>query len=164
LAVLLPPLIVIPPQNLTVTNGSTANFSVVASGSAPLSFQWKLNGTELAGATTSSLAITNAQASNQGDYTVVVSNSVGSVSSAAGHLTVQTASTGPFQFANWQVANGILSFDVSSPSQTNVVLWSSTDLSHWTALSTNFSSTGTVHFSESSGSGQVEFYRATLSP
>jgi hypothetical protein len=77
---------------------------------------------------------------------------------------VQTASAGPFQLANLLVATDSVSFDITSPAQTNVVVWSSTDLAHWTALTTNSSTTGTVHFIGTNGQGSIEFYRATLSP
>ena len=164
LTVLVPPSILTPPQSQTVSNGANATFTVVAGGSPPLMYLWKFTGGSLAGATSSSLTITNVQMVSQGDYTVVVSNSVGAVTSSAAHLTLQTAAPGPFQLANWQLATGSVSFDITSPTQTNVVVWSSTDLAHWTALSTNFSTTGTVHFSGTNGQGSVEFYRATLSP
>jgi hypothetical protein len=164
LTVLLPPSIVTPPQSLTVSNGIDAIFTVVAAGSAPLSYQWKFNGNDLAGATTATLAITGAQASNQGDYTVLVSNAVAAVMSPAAHLTVQSAPAGPFEMGNWQTGPGIFSFDVSAPAPTNVVIWSSSDLAHWTAVKTNANTTGTVHFSETNATGSVEFYRATLSP
>ncbi|HZR19361.1 MAG TPA: immunoglobulin domain-containing protein [Verrucomicrobiae bacterium] len=164
LTVLLPPSILTPPQNTTVSSGNTATFTVAASGSPPLTYQWKFNGTNIASATTTSLSITNAQVANQGDYTVVVSNAVAAITSAPGHLTVQAAQTGPFQIGNWQIAAGSVSFDITGPSQTNIVIWSSTDLSHWTAVSTNSSGTGTAHFSAGKVTGSVEFYRATLSP
>lgn len=163
LTVLLPPIIVTPPQSVTVSNGVNASFSVVATGSPPLSYAWQFNGAALAGATSSSLTITNAQAASQGDYAVVVSNAAGSVTSAAGHLTVQTGSAGPFQLGSWASANGTFSFDVTGPSQTNVVIWASTNLTRWTALSTNFS-TGKVHFSGTNAARATAFYRATLAP
>lgn len=162
LTVLLPPTIVTPPQSLTVSNGLNASFSVVAAGSAPLSYAWQFNGAPLAGATSSSLTITNAQAANQGDYVVVVGNAAGSATSPAAHLTVQTGSAGPFQLTSWTASNGAFSFDVTGPSQTNVVIWASTNLTRWIALSTNFS-TGKVHFNGTNAPGTA-FYRATLAP
>jgi len=163
LTVLLPPSILTPPQSLTVSNGVNATFTVVAGGSPPLTYQWKFNGGVLAGAIASSLTITNAQTANQGDYTVVVSNAVGVISSTAAHLTVQQAATGPFVLANPQVGLGSISFDVTGPAQTNYVLWSSTDLAHWTAIKTNFTATGTLHLTNSDAASPVEFYRTSLS-
>jgi hypothetical protein len=163
LTVLLPPSIITPPQSLTVSNGVSASFTVLAGGSPPLTYQWDFNGSALAGATASSLTISNAQAANQGNYTVVVSNAVGVITSTAAHLTVQQAATGPFVLANVQAAVGSLSFDVTGPAQTNYVIWNSPDLSHWTALKTNFTATGTLHVTNSITAGAAGFYRATLS-
>ena len=52
-----------------------------ASGEAPLSYQWRLNGADLPGATNPTLLIPNAQMSNSGEYTLVVTNILGFVSS-----------------------------------------------------------------------------------
>jgi hypothetical protein len=164
LTVLLPPSIVTPPQNTTVTNGGTAKLTVVADGSSPLTYQWYLNSNPLAGATAASVTISNAQSASQGNYTVVVSNAVGVVTSAPGLLTVQQPSSGPFQIGNLQTAAGVLSFDITGPSQTNYIIWSSADLSHWKSVQTNFTTTGTLHMTDSNTIGTVEFYRATLSP
>jgi hypothetical protein len=164
LTVLLPPAILTPPQSLTVSNGTTVNFTVAAAGSQPITYQWKFNGSAIAGATTATLVITNAQSANQGDYMVVVSNAVGILSSPAAHLTVQGAAPSPLELGNLQRANGSWSFDVTGPAQTNYVLWSSTDLSQWSRLNTNFSATGSVHFTDSNAPASVKFYRATLSP
>ena len=164
LTVLLAPSIITPPQSLTVSNGATATFNVLAGGSPPLSYAWQLNGSAVSGATASSLTITNAQAANQGDYTVTVSNAVGVVTSTAAHLTVQSSAPGPVQLRIIQSVNGSFSFDVTGPSQTNYVLWSSMDLFAWSKLATNFSATGTVHFTVSNSVAPVKFYRASLIP
>jgi hypothetical protein len=82
------PSITAQPQSVAVTVGQNANFSVTANGTATLTYQWKKNGTAIAGATTAALTIANAQTTNAGNYTVVVSNSVGNVTSATAILTV----------------------------------------------------------------------------
>jgi hypothetical protein len=76
------------PQNLTVTQGQSASFSVVANGSAPFGYHWKLNGSPVSGATNASLTLASAQGTHAGTYTVVVTNPVGSVTSQAATLTV----------------------------------------------------------------------------
>lgn len=78
------------PTSMTVTTGQTATFTVVASGTATLSYQWK-RGTTNVGTNSATLTITNAQAANAGSYTCVVSNGVGSATSNAATLTVNTA-------------------------------------------------------------------------
>jgi endonuclease/exonuclease/phosphatase family metal-dependent hydrolase len=86
-----PPGIVAQPQSVTVQQGGTANFTVSANGTTPLSFQWRLNGMELTGATTTSFSITNVQPADAGDYSVVVTNSAGSATSTNATLTVDSA-------------------------------------------------------------------------
>jgi hypothetical protein len=64
------------------------NFSVAATGSQPLMYQWRLNGQNLPGATAPSLAILNAQVLNGGSYSVVVANAAGAVTSEPAGLFV----------------------------------------------------------------------------
>ena len=76
------PLITVSPTNQTVMVGGNATFSVIATGTAPLSYQWYFNTTNLlAGATNYSLTLTNVQLTNAGNYSVVVANGCGSVTS-----------------------------------------------------------------------------------
>jgi hypothetical protein len=77
------PLILSPPTNLTVLLNSNAAFSVIATGSPPLTYQWQLNNRKIGDATNSTLIGTNAQATNAGTYIVTVANTVGSVSTQA---------------------------------------------------------------------------------
>mgnify|MGYP003342195808 CR=1 FL=1 len=82
-----PPSITAQPVGQTVVAGSTATFSVTATGTAPLSYQWFYNGTNLlAGATNTVLALANVQTNQAGSYTVVVTNAYGSVTSAPASL------------------------------------------------------------------------------
>jgi len=85
------PSITTQPASQTVTAGANVTFTVVASGSAPLSYQWRKNGGNIPGATGNSLALNNVATADAGDYTVQVSNSAGSVTSAAATLTVNVA-------------------------------------------------------------------------
>src|ERR1039458_9912386 len=88
LTVYVPAGIATQPSSQTTTQGLNAAFSVVPSGTAPFSYQWCLNGAPLSGATSSALALTNVQTTDAGSYTVVVTNSWGSVTSAVATLTV----------------------------------------------------------------------------
>jgi hypothetical protein len=90
LTVLAPPAITTQPTNQTVYIGSTASFSVVASGTLPLSYQWKFNTTNLVGATNATLWLTNIQPNQAGNYAVLVSNLYGSVLSSNAVLTVNS--------------------------------------------------------------------------
>ena len=89
-----PPVITTQPTNQTVAVGGTAVFSVTATGSLPLSYQWFLNQTnQLVGATNASLLLTNVQLTTAGNYTVLVSNLISSVLSSNATLTVLPLST-----------------------------------------------------------------------
>jgi hypothetical protein len=76
------------PAAITVITGSDAVFAVRAAGTDALSFQWRHNGVNLTGANGAVLRLAAVDATKAGDYSVVVSNAVGSVTSAAARLTV----------------------------------------------------------------------------
>ncbi len=84
-----------PPTNRTVAVGSNATFSVTAYGSVGLAYQWRFNGTNLADATTNSYALTNVQASQAGNYDVIVSDYSGSITSAVAVLSLSGVSGAP---------------------------------------------------------------------
>jgi hypothetical protein len=88
LTVLVPPTITNQPLNRTVAAGSTAIFTVGATGTQPLSYGWRFNGVSIPGATGSSLTLTNVQSANAGSYTTLVTNSAGSATSQPGVLTI----------------------------------------------------------------------------
>ncbi len=81
------PAIVTQPAALTATEGGVATFSIVASGQ-PLNYQWQKNGLSIPGASGSSYTISAAAFSDEGSYSVVVSNSAGSVTSLPAMLVV----------------------------------------------------------------------------
>ncbi|MFN7139282.1 MAG: M12 family metallo-peptidase [Limisphaerales bacterium] len=82
------PVIATQPQSQTVAAGATASFSVSVTGTPPFTYQWRKNGSSIASATASSYTIHNVQAGDAGNYSVVVSNSVGSATSSVAVLSV----------------------------------------------------------------------------
>jgi len=83
-----PPLISTQPQSQTNASGTTVTFSVAATGSAPLSYQWSFEGTNLDGAVGAKLVLTHVQLDEAGDYTVGVTNAFGGSLSSNAILTV----------------------------------------------------------------------------
>jgi hypothetical protein len=90
------PSITIQPAGLTTIAGQTATFSVSALGTAPLSYQWRKNGTSIGGATSATYTTAAIATSDSGSqFSVVISNSTGSVTSNAATLTVNAAALAP---------------------------------------------------------------------
>ena len=94
------PVITQQPQSLTVGIGDDATFTVFAGGVTPLSYQWRFYGTNIAGATTNFYTRTNVQQSDAGDYSAVITNSEGSITSKVANLTVGVVGA-PEIFAQW---------------------------------------------------------------
>jgi endonuclease/exonuclease/phosphatase family metal-dependent hydrolase len=86
-----PPSITTQPLSQTNALGGSVTFTVVATGATPLTYQWRLYNTNLSSASAASLSLTNIQPINAGDYTVVVTNAFGSITSAVAKLTVNAA-------------------------------------------------------------------------
>ena len=86
------PSITTQPTAQTVTAGQSATFSVTATGIAPLTYQWRKNGTNISGATSSSYTTPAISSADNGAvFTVVVSNSTGTVTSNNATITVTNA-------------------------------------------------------------------------
>jgi len=87
-----PPTITTQPLNQSVSSPQTATFSVVAGGSAPFSYQWRKNGVDISGATSASYTTPGTSTGDNGAiFTVVVTNALGSVTSANAILSVNAA-------------------------------------------------------------------------
>lgn len=90
LAVQTAPTITTPPAAQTVAAGADATFTVVASGTDPLGYQWRKNTQNIGGATNATYTIIGAQPADADSYDVVVTNMAGSATSSAATLTVLT--------------------------------------------------------------------------
>jgi hypothetical protein len=123
------PSITTQPSSKTITAGQTATFSIGASGTAPLNYQWQKNGTAISGAASSSYTTPVETTSDNGaQFTVVVSNSVGNVTSNAATLTVNaptpgalTPSAASLSFGNVIITkNGGLSVNFTNSGNVNI--------------------------------------------
>jgi DNA/RNA endonuclease G (NUC1) len=89
------PAITTQPASVTVTAGNAATFTVAASGTGPLTFQWSKGTAAITGATSAAYSIPVTAAGDAGTYTVVITNDAGKVTSAAATLTVTPAPEAP---------------------------------------------------------------------
>ena len=162
LTVNFPPFITNQPASQSVLVGSNAAFAVGAGGTSPRAQQWKFNATTLAGATNSSLSVNNAQPTNAGNYTVVITNSFGSITSSAASLTVVTAP----QLTGISVlsSNVLLGFTTSTGA--TYFVESRTDLAagSWLNTVTNVAGVGgTKNVTHTNGAGlPLRFYRVRV--
>src|SRR4029077_9842840 len=101
------PTITTAPVNQTVTAGQTASFAVVAAGTAPLSYQWQKNGVNIAGAISASYTTPVTTTSDSGStFRAVVTNTAGTVTSAAATLTVNAAPVASIQVSSTAISFG----------------------------------------------------------
>ena len=94
-----PPSITQPPAARPVYPGGTGLFTVAVAGTPPFSFQWKESGTNIAGATNTTLMIANAGPTNAAIYSVGVTNMAGGTVSAGAALTLVTPAAGTYEAA-----------------------------------------------------------------
>lgn len=90
------PIVTVQPQSQVTSIGGNAAFSAAVIGQQTLSYQWRFNGTNLAGARLSSLTISNVTQTNLGTYAVVVTNLFGSVTSSNADLSAYPYLVSPF--------------------------------------------------------------------
>jgi hypothetical protein len=82
------PVVTQPPSPVSACAGGQATFTVVATGTAPLAYQWRRNGADLPGQTAAALVLPAVSQADAGEYSVAVSNACGTTTSAAAALTV----------------------------------------------------------------------------
>jgi len=121
------PYITVPPQSQTMAEGSVASINVSAGGAAPLRYQWRLNSTNLPGATNAAISFASVQPSHAGNYSVVITNVAGSITSLVATLTVSAADTdGDGMPDAWEMAHGLnpnandAAFDADGDHMTNL--------------------------------------------
>ncbi len=152
-----PPSITQQPQDRTALAGQNLSFTVAATGSG-LGYQWITGNTSISGASSPVLGLTNVSAADAGPYAVIITNSLGSVTSSVATLTValppalQLEVTGP----------GIVQWNANSVTGLNYVVESTTNLFNgpWTpVLTNNTGSHGVVSFQLPAAGAPLQFYR-----
>ncbi|HWY30001.1 MAG TPA: 6-bladed beta-propeller, partial [Candidatus Acidoferrum sp.] len=116
------PLIISQPVSRTVTMGASVTFSASVFGGNPLAYQWQAHGTNLPGATNTSITLAAVGPGDAGAYRLVVTNSAGQSSSSSAQLTIAAA------FTTTQPANAISATNatlngMATASETNTAAW-----------------------------------------
>ena len=159
---LIPPAIDLQPASLVVKPGDDAVFSVLASGTPPLTCQWRREELALAGRTDLTLVLTQVRTNQAGNYDVVISSGAGAVTSAVARLSV----TPPPQIlgVRWEADAGA---EVSLDAGTGPAfeLLASTNLADWTVIArfTNYGGPGLVS-DPAASRAPVRFYRGRIVP
>jgi autotransporter-associated beta strand protein len=155
-----PPSFVGQPQPQVAVAGSNVTFTATASGTSPLSYQWKFGASGIAGATNSWMTLTNVAVNQSGAYSVVVTNIAGTNASNPAQLAVYATAAATLGLSSAPV-NGSFSFGVSGVPGYSYVIQSSTNLVDWVLRETNITP---FIFTDTNAVNPSEFYRALYSP
>src|SRR6195256_4334946 len=171
------PSITAQPTSQMVTAGQTATFSVAATGTAPLAYQWKKNNVAISGANSSSYTTTPATSSDNGaQFTVTISNAAGTITSNPATLTINVPPSITAQPASQTVMAGqpaTFSVSVSGTAplsyqwQKNGTVLSGATSSAYTTLPTTTSDDGalfTVTVTNTAGSVTSSAAALTVTP
>ncbi len=123
--------------NAAALAGKNISLSVGVTGRSPFKYQWKRNGTNLAGATSATLSLKSVKASQSGTYSVLVSNSAGSTNSLSASVAIYA--TPVADLTSTLQSNGSFSFNVAGVPGYKYVVQASSDMQNWSAVRTNTS-------------------------
>ena len=155
------PVITAQPTNRTVKVGANAIFTVTAAGTPAPTYQWRFKGTNIPAATGSNYTRFNAQTNDAGNYSVVVTNVAGGVTSSNAWLTVNPWSPVQFQSIT-RLSDGRLQLQVSG--EPGAGLWIDRAPSvtpGWQELTNLFNTNGFLQFTDDAASNLDRgFYRA----
>lgn len=152
------PVITVQPFRRKVVAGSQAKLQVMATGAAPLSYQWRLNGTNIPGETGRTLLL--GQVALAGSYSVVISNALGTVASSVSAVTSRLWFDNPAGGMQLDTAGFRLRL-LGLSGQGYVVIYASTNMSAWQPIFTNVPVLGTLDYLDRYATNQAcRFYRA----
>ncbi len=162
------PSITAQPQSQSVTQATAVTMCVTVAGTLPMSYQWRFNGTNLAGATTSCYSRNNVQTNDGGTYSVVVTNIAGSVACSF-VLDVVATNAPPAQPGRLEsigrLADGSVLLNMSGAAGTDYLLEWTSDWVAWSNLCTLSATNGLFWWVDPSATNAPQrFYRLRLGP
>ena len=157
------PVITTNPLPQTVTLGANAIFLAAASGLPAPNYQWQFNGTNIAGATNTSLALGFVSPTNTGYYSLTATNLAGTATSSGALLALLPPAAARFQAIS--VQGGVVQIGFTGDAVWNYTIESSADLINWSAVTNLTSTNGVFNFSiPMDPNNSQEFYRARVGP
>jgi trimeric autotransporter adhesin len=152
------PVITVQPFRLKVAGGSQTKLQVIATGAAPLSYQWQLNGTNIPGATGRTLLL--GSVAQTGSYSVVVSNALGTVASSPSMVIPRLHFDIPADGMRLDVTGFRLRL-LGLSGRDYVVIYAAPDLTAWQPIYTNVPVVGALDYLDRAATNHVRrFYRA----
>ncbi len=154
-----PPLYTLLPMTQTDTAGSNVVLSVATIGNPAVSYQWQVNGTNITGATSATLALNNFSGANEGNYTVYAMNIAGTNFFSLAPVFLNN----PPRFVNFASAPGVMFAQFLGIANSNYLFQSSSDNVHWVTTSSGSSPSGVMNFSAPVNTNSPAlFYRGVL--
>jgi hypothetical protein len=162
LTVLVPPAITGDPANATVFDGEPATFTVSATGTAPLAYQWRKDGINIPGANGPSYTILAAHTADEGLYSAVVTNSAGMATSLSAQLRVSVA---PFLASPRWRGDGAFEFQINGQTNRNYAIEFTTNFNGWTNLANlTLTNSQTMVIDSTASNAPTRFYRVRTNP
>lgn len=154
-----PPYITVQPSSQSVKAGRNALFGVTGGGTSALTYQWRLNDLDIPGATSSSYTRNNVQANDSGSFSVVITNSAGTVTSSNALLTVTPVQPLQFNLITY-LSPSQIRLVLSGEPGWNVRLQSSSNLTSWITLTNLLNPSGSLIYTDAFGPAVLQrFYR-----
>jgi hypothetical protein len=157
--------VVIPPTNQTAVAGSTVTFNATATGAAAPSYRWQFNGADIAGATGNSLSLTNIQATNAGNYSLVVTVVTNAPIAPATFTASLNVLINPILGQPQFLPDGKFQLLLQGNANRSYFIDTSSNLTSWANLATVVSTNGQTPFIDTTATNRGQrFYRARLGP
>jgi hypothetical protein len=156
------PVFALQPVAQTVKLGTNVTFTAAASGLPAPNFQWQFNGTNIFGATNSTYALAFVAATNAGNYSVVASNFLASVTSTNAALAFIAPNAA--QFTAISAVGSALQISFTGDAYWPYTIEASTNLTSWSAFTNLTSANGQFSFTINSAARIQQFFRARVGP
>jgi hypothetical protein len=157
------PVFTLQPIAQMVKLGTNALFAAAANGLPAPNYQWRLNGTNIPGATNASYALAFVTATNTGNYSVFATNLAGALASTNALLALVPPAAA--QFSSISAADGAVQISFTGDAYWNYTIETSTNLTSWSVLTNLTSTDGSFNFTAGNiTNAPQQFFRARVGP